>query len=798
MLKNYLKIAYRNLLKQRFYALINILGLAIGLACCLFITLYVVDELSYDNFHEDADRMYRVRTKFVGGEREFDMEDVAPAFVQGVREMVPQVEKAIRMEYPNPFIYKKGDEILDEQMTIRTDPNFFSFFGFKLLAGDPETLLDKARSIVLTQKVADAYFGMPAENDYTQHPALGKTLTSEGEAFTVSGIAENPPTHSHLDFDIVMSNIAAERVEQLQDYWLPAGFMAYVVLQEGIEPASLKSDFLAMEKLYQWPPMQERLAVPLATLEARQDELGHYLVPVTDIHLISEGNMKYVYILSAIGIFMMLIACINYMNLATARSARRAKEVGIRKALGTTRKQLVGQFMSESILITFLAMIVALGLTEILHMPFSRLAGKEISLNIVQQPWWILILLLLTLLIGIAAGLYPAFYVSLFKPVEVLKGKIIQSSKSHFRNGLVVFQFCISATLIICAVLVYQQLLYMQSKDVGFNKDNVVLIPNAHVLKNKEVFRQKLLQSSKIEAVSFSSTAPGDHFDAFTTYRTLGSGVKHQAKWLGTDAAFFDVYALQLLEGSNIKRDTTGMREALLNESAAFQLGIDEVVGSTIETFWGEKIKVVGIVKDFNFEHLRLNIMPLIILQHTDNWPYYVSVRMNGGDIQQTLAQIETAWWEHNQEAPFSYSFLDRKFNDLFKTEQRLSVIGATFTGLTIFVACLGLLGLVAYIVEQRTKEIGIRKVLGASVRDVVLLLSGSFIRLILLAFLLAVPLAYWLMQQWLSDFAYHISVEAWPFLLAVLILLLIAWLTISFQSIKAAVANPIDALRNE
>ncbi|WPP48832.1 ABC transporter permease [Catalinimonas niigatensis] len=798
MLKNYLKIAYRNLLKQKFYALINILGLAVGMASALFITLYVLDELRYDAFHEHADRMYRVRHKFVAGEREFDMEDVAPAFVQGVHEMIPKIEKSIRMEYPNPYIYKKGDEILEEQVTIRSDPNFFSFFGFRLLAGDPETLLSAPHSIVLTQKVADAYFGLPEHHDYSKHPALGKALTSEGEAFTVTGIAENPPGHSHLDFDIIMSNISAERVEQLHDYWLPAGFLAYVVLQEGIHPESLKSDFLAMEKKFEWPVMQQRLAVPLATLEAQQDELGHYLLPITDIHLVSEGNMKYVYILSVIGMFMLLIACINYMNLATARSTRRAKEVGIRKALGTTRKQLVGQFMSESILMALLSMLLALGLTEILHRPFSSLSGKELSLNILQEPWWILILLFLTLFIGIIAGLYPSFYLSVFKPVEVLKGKIIQSSKSRFRNGLVVFQFCISAILIICVILVYQQLLYMQSKDVGFNKENVLLIPNAYSLKNKEVFRQTLLQNVKIEEVSFSSTAPGDHFDAFTTYHTLGSETKHQAKWLGTDAAFFDVFDLQLLEGKNIKADTLGMKEVLLNESAARQLGVQQVTGSTIETFWGEKYNVAGIVEDFNFEHLRLDIMPLLIIQNTGGWPYYVSVRIKSGNIQQTLSQIETIWWKHNQDAPFTYSFLDRKFNELFQKEQRLGVIGATFTGITIFIACIGLLGLVAYIAEQRTKEIGIRKVLGASVKGVVILLSGSFMRLILLAFFLAIPLAYWLMQQWLSDFAYRISVEAWPFLLAVVSLLLIILLTVSFQSVKAALANPVDSLRNE
>ena len=798
MLHNYLKIAYRNLLKHRFYSLINILGLAIGLSSCLLISLYVVDELSYDNFHEDADRMYRVRSRFVAGEREFDMEDVAPAFVQGVRKMVPQVEKAIRMEYPNPFIYKKGDEILDEQITIRSDPNFFSFFGFKLLAGDPETLLSIPHSIVLTQRVADAYFGRPAENNYAQHPALGGTLTSEGEAFTVTGIAENPPGNSHLKFDIVMSNLSTERVEELQDYWLPAGFLAYVILQEGISPESLKSDFLAMEKLYQWPPMQERLAVPLATLEAQQDYLGHYLIPIADIHLVSEGNMKYVYILSVIGIFMLLVACINYINLSTARSARRAKEVGIRKALGTTRKRLIRQFMSESILMTVLSMILALGLTEILRIPFSQLSGKDVSLNIIQEPWWILILLFLSLFIGIVAGLYPAFYLSVFKPAEVLKGKIIQSNKSRFRNGLVVFQFCISATLIICAILVYQQLLYMQSRDVGFNKENVLLIPNAYSLKNKEVFRQKLLQYSKVEEVSFSSTAPGDHFDAFTTYRTLGSEVKHQAKWLGTDASFFKVFDLQLIEGSNIKADTFGTKEVLLNESAARQLGVEQVTGSTIETFWGEQYSVAGIVKDFNFEHLRLDILPLIIIQNTDSWPYYVSVRMKAGDIQQTLTHIESVWWEHNQEAPFTYSFLDRKFNDLFKTEQRLSIIAATFTGLTIFIACIGLLGLIAYTAEQRTKEIGIRKVLGASVSSIVLMLSGSFSRLILAAFVLAIPLSYLLIQQWLNDFAYRIEVAAWPFALAGGILFVLAWLTVSWQSVRAARANPVKTLRNE
>lgn len=798
MLKNYLKIAYRNLLKYKFYSLLNILGLAIGLASCLLVTLYVMDEISYDRFHEHADRMYRVRHKFIAGEKEFDMEDVAPAFVERVRTMISQIEHTIRMEYPNPYIFKKDDEILQDQITIRSDPNFFSFFGFRLLAGDPATVLSKPRSIVLTQKVADIYFGTPDKKHYSQHPAIGKILASEGEDFTVTGIAENPPANSHLRFDVVMGNLATDRVESLQDFWLPAGFMAYVILQEGVSPESLKSDFVEMEKLYEWPQMQERLGVPLTTLEAQQDHLGHYLVPITDIHLVSEGNMKYVYILSVIGIFLMLIACINYINLATARSVKRAREVGIRKALGTTREKLIGQFMSESILMTFLAMLMALGLTEILRNPFNKLTSKEISLNIIQEPAWLLLILLLTFLISIIAGLYPACYLSVFKPVEVLKGKIVQNGNNRFINGLVVFQFSISATLIICAILVYQQLLYMQGKDVGFNKENVVLLPNAYSLKNREAFRQALLQHTTIEAVSFSSTAPGDHFDAFTTYHQLGSDTKYQAKWLGTDEAFLQVFDIQLLEGRNLTEENSGMKEVLLNERAARQLESSQVVGSVIEIFRGDKLKVVGIVKDFNFEHLRTDIMPLIIEQKVDEWPYYVSVRIKAGDLQNTITFIESTWHKHNQEALFSYAFLERKFNDLFKTEQHLSMIVAAFTGLIIFIACMGLLGLVAYIAEQRTKEIGIRKVLGASIKDIVVLLSENFLRLILFGFLLAVPAAYWLIQYWLSDFAYHISIKMWPFISTVVFLLLIGWLTVSYQSIKAATANPVDALRDE
>ena len=797
MLHNYLKIAYRNLLKHCFYSIINILGLAIGLSATLLISLYVVEELSYDDFHEDAERMYRVRNKFTAGEQEFDMKDVAPALVHGIREMIPQAEKVIRMENTHPYIFKRGDEILNEVMTIRSDSNFFSFFGFELLAGDPASVLATPRSLVLSQKVADVYFGKPASGSYSEHPALGERLIYDGEDYTITGIAEEVPSNSHLQFDVVMSNLESKIIKDMQDFWLPAGFMTYMVLHENIASESLKGDFLAMEQRYVWPLMQERLGTSLATLEERQEELGHYLVPVRDIHLVTEGYLKYVYILSAIGIFLMLIACINYMNLATARSAKRAKEVGIRKALGTSRASLIRQFMSESLLMTLVAMIVALGLTELMRIPFNALSGKELSLNLLQEPLWLLVLLGLTLFISVLAGIYPAFYLSIFRPAEVLKGKVARSNTSKFRNGLVVFQFGISATLVICALLVYQQLQFMQGKDVGFEKENVVLIPNAFTLEDQEAFRQTLLQHSQIEAVSFSSTSPGDVFDAMTTMRPQGSEAKYQAKVLGADHAFEKVFDLQLLQGRWMTENTGTEKEAVLNESAARQFK-REILGSSIETFHGEKMKIVGIVRDFNFEHLSQEIMPLIISENTGSWNYYASVRIRPGDMQHTLAFVEDSWKIYNREALFTYSFLDRKFNDLFRAEQRFSVFVAVFTGIVIFVACIGLLGLLAYTAEQRTKEIGIRKILGASASHIVLMLSGSFSRLILLAFLLSVPIAYLLIRQWLYDFAYRIEIAAWPFALAGGILFVLAWLTVSWQSVRAARANPVDSLRNE
>ncbi|MEM8967262.1 MAG: FtsX-like permease family protein, partial [Bacteroidota bacterium] len=746
-----------------------------------------------------ADQMYRVRHKFVVSGQESDMADVAPALAQGIRDNISRIEKVIRTEYPNPYIYRKRTELLGEQTTIRSDPNFFQFFGYKLLVGDPATVLENPRSIVLTKSVADAHFGKVENTDIEQHPALGQTLTSEGEDFTVTGIAEDPPMNSHLDFGIIMSNVASERVKNGEGFWLPAGYLTYVILQEGVAPESLKADFLAMEKAYEWPQMIERLGVPLATLEAQQDYLGHYLVPITDIHLVTEGNMKYVYIFSVIGLFMLLIACINYTNLATARSTQRAKEVGIRKALGTSRKRLIGQFLSESVLMTLLAMLLALGFTEIFRIPFSRLTEKTLTLSVLQEPLWLIFILLLALLVSLLAGLYPAFYLSLFKPSEVLKGQLGTIKSGSFRKGLVVFQFCVSATLIVCSILVYQQLLFMHAKDVGFTKENVLLLPNTHTLENREVFRETLLQNSQIEAVSFSYSAPGDFFDAFTTYQELGSENKYQAKRLATDAGFMKAYELQLLEGRNLKEEPGEMKEALLNKSAADQLGLEQVVGSVVETFWGGKFEIVGIVKDFNFEHLRSSIMPLIIHHNREEeFNYYTSVRIKGGDLSGTISFVESVWRKHNQEALFSYSFLDRKFNDLFKTEQRMSVAVVTFTGLIIFIACIGLFGLITYVAEQRTKEIGIRKILGASVKDVVLLLSGSFTRLVFWSFLLAVPLAYALIQQWLGTFAYRISIEVWPFAIAGIILFFLAITTVSYQSIRAARANPVDSLRNE
>ncbi|WPP49621.1 ABC transporter permease [Catalinimonas niigatensis] len=801
MLKSYFTIAFRNLTKRKLYAGINILGLSIGLTSCLLIFLYIHHELSYDTMHTKADRIYRVAMKWNVADQQIDATLTPPPLAETAVEEFPEVVNAARIcHFLSTMNIRYGETAIIEEQVLLADSTFFDVFSFPLVAGDPATALVKPNTAVITETTARKYFG--------NVPALGKTLlVGDGQVpHEVTGVVKDLPANVHFHFSMLRSMASLEFASS--DDWFEHGFITYLLLREGASSQSLEAKFSGLVEKYVGPVIPQYFGVSLETFIQQGNQYGYFLQPLLDIHLHSNldqelepnGDITYVYVLAIIAFFIILLACINFMNLATARSANRAKEVGVRKTLGSLRSSLVGQFMTESVVLSFIATCLAVLGTNLLLPSFGNIAGKEISGELFVQSWFLLGLLGFTLLVGILAGSYPAFYLSSFGPVEVLKGKLTRGTKSRgIRNILVVFQFFASITLVICTLLVYQQLEYAQAKNLGLDKENVMIMKGAQSLSESQqaAFKQDLINQSQVVNASISYDIPPGSM-ARTIFK------KNTAEKGGTlhvyevDYDFLATMQIELLEGRNFSRSfSTDTAAILLNESAVKKLGPGNLLNEEIvHTGSGKTYQVVGIVKDFNYESLRHEIQPMALM--LTNQGTYLSARINSDDVSATVAQIESLWEKHAPAQPFQYTFMDDNYEALFRAEQRLGKVFSIFTGLAIVVACLGLLGLATFMAEQRTKEIGIRKVMGASATNIIILLSGDFTKLVILAFVIAIPVAYYLMQWWLEGFAYRTNISLWVFVLAGVGALLIAWLTVSWQSIKAALANPIDSLKTE
>ena len=804
MIRNYLKIALRNLQNQKLYTSLNILGLGIGIASCLLILLYVSHEFSYDTFHSKADRIYRVSLNGKIADQEIFTTNTTPPLAFTVVDEFPEVENAVRLYTHAEEVIRYGEMVISEKKVYFADSTFFDVFSFPLLQGDPATALTEPNSLVLTEEVARKYFG--------EEPALGKTLLVDTKKIPhiVTGIVEDVPDNAHFHFNMLRSMSTLEYSRS--DGWFNNSFITYLLLHEGASAEAVDEKLAGLVEKYVGPEVQQFMGLSLEAFMAQGNKYGYFLQPLLDIHLYSElshelepnGDITYVYIFLAIAFFIILLACINFMNLATARSANRAKEVGVRKTLGSLRRHLVRQFLTESVMMSIIATLLALGAALLLLKPFNQMAGKEISIALFAEPWFMLSLLALTLLVGVIAGSYPAFYLSSFRPVEVLKGKLKAGVKSSgIRNALVVFQFFISITLIICTLLVYQQLEYTRSKNLGFEKENVLVVSGIHRLPEgqQEAMKQELISQSQVVNASISNNVPPG-VNNTTIFRKKGTEEDILISTYHVDHEHLPTMEIELLQGRNFSRDfPTDTAAVLLNEAAVQAFGFDEPLNEDIMYFGGDygmtqPFKVIGVYKDFNFESLRNTIRPLALMLSTDGTN--MSVRMAAGDPTTTLATVEQSWNRYAPDEPFQYTFLDEDFDALFRAEQRLGQVFSVFTGFAILVACLGLLGLAAFMAEQRTKEIGIRKVMGASVSSVILLLSKDFTKLVIISFLLAVPLAWYIMHQWLSGFAFRIEIGPGIFVLAGASALLIAWLTVSWQSARAATANPVKSLRSE
>lgn len=807
MLNNYFKIAFRNLWRNKGLSVINILGLAIGIATCLIILLYVNNELSYDRYNKKADRMFRVY--FQGDFQGEKMKEstVMPPVAQTMKADFPEVEEATRIrDYGIPKLIV-GDKLFNEDAFAFVDSNFFQVFTLPLLQGNARTALIEPNTIVITKAVANKYFG--------NEDAIGKFISfkdGRNPPFKVTGVIDKVPVNSHFHFDLFAS--MASYPDSRNPTWMYSDFYTYLVLQKGYDYKKLEAKLPNLVEKYIAPQMLKAMGITLTEFKKKGSVLTFHLQPLTDIHLHSDfasdlspsGNIQYIYVFSSIALFMLLIACINFMNLSTAAASKRAREVGIRKVLGSMKPELIQQFLLETIVITFIALLLAIVLMYMALPVFNYLANQNLSLRLADHPFLIPVLILMVLVVGILAGSYPAFYLSSFKPVEVLKSKINSRRKSiGLRSGLVVFQFFISILLIICTLVVYNQLFYIQHKKLGYNKERVLILQNTWMLgKNLEAFRQFVTNDPHVVSVSCSGYLPAGASYNNNFFVSPGENYTQIIKTLryDVDENYLSTLGIQLLEGRNFSRQFgTDSNNVILNEAAANEFGWQHgAVGKTISrTNEGRKeiYSVIGVIKDFHFRSLHERISPLVLAYAPDQGNLIVKLRANT-DIPGLTALLKKRWTEAGADEPLSYSFLDDRYNNTYKAEQKMGLILGIFAGLTIFVACLGLFGLAKFTATQRTKEIGIRKVLGASVSQVTGMLSKEFLFLVLISCVLAFPVAWWAMNKWLQDFAYRINISWWIFALAGIIIILIALVTVSLQAIKAALANPVTSLRTE
>lgn len=807
MFKNFFKIAFRNLWKNKGFSIINIIGLATGLATCLLILLYVLDELSYDKYNKNADRTYRIEDEIKFGENHFDLA-VAPAQMgPAVMKELPAVEQYTRLRWYGSFSVKKGSENLKEDRVGFADSSLFDVFTLPMLSGDPKTALRDPHSLVITETIAKKYFN--------RTDVVGQNLLiNDTGNYKITGVIKDIPQQSHFRFDFFLS--LSEDAASRNDNWLSNNYSTYVVLKKNTDPALFEKEVNKLQARYVGPILKQTVNLSFEQFVRNGDFIRASLVPLTKIHLHSNktgelsgnGNIQFVYIFSAIALFILLIACVNFMNLSTARSANRAKEVGVRKVLGSLRKYLIGQFLTESVLVSFIALIVALIVAWLLLPYFNQLAGKSITVHSLFSSSMLLTFFGLMLAVGLLAGSYPAFFLSSFQPIVVLKGKLSSGLKrSWLRNALVVFQFFISISLIIGTIVIYNQLNYIRNKDIGFNRNQVLVINSTSILgEHAKTFRDELLQINGVKNATMSSYLPVNYNrdnDAFFTSPSLDpkSGISMQ-DWT-VDENYLSTLDIQLLQGRNFSEqfgtDSTAM---IVNESAARFLGGKDLINKKIYRLTNIQSKntieyhIIGIVKDFNFSSLRDVVTPLCLLLQKDNGT--ISVRVSTANIPSIIGQIKAKWQLMSKDHPFDYQFMDEQFNNLYTAEQRTGNIFIVFAVLAILIACLGLFGLVTYAAEQRTKEIGIRKVLGASIPGIVTMIAKDFLKLVFIASVIAFPIAWWVMHKWLQDFAYRVRISWWVFVLAGLTAVVIALITVSFQAIKAAVTNPVKSLRTE
>ena len=785
MFKNYLKIALRNIKRHKGYSFINIVGLAIGMACCILILLWVQDELSYDRFHENADDIYRVIQDI-----NFTDHSTTWAITQGplgpsLKEDYSEIINAVRIT--GRGLRLTYDEKSYDEGVGMADGSIFEMFTFPLIKGDPATALSDPFSIILTEEMAAKYFG--------EEDPIGKIIKADNQwDFQVTGVMKNVPHNSHLQFDFLIPFIFGRELNYTVDRWGNSQFRTYVQLQKGVAGQEVIQKISG--HLFEKPTIEKDARLNLQAL--------------TRIHLYSNyeydsahGDIMYVTLFSIIAFFILLIACINFMNLATARSGNRAKEVGMRKVAGAHRTDIIKQFYGESILLAFIALLFAVVFVWLLLPVFNNLAAKELSMNLSGNLSILLGLLCIAMLTGIISGSYPALFLSAFQPVMVLKGSRLSGSKgSIFRKTLVVFQFSLTILLIVCTAGVYNQINYMRNRKLGYDREHMIYFGMRGDMRTQfDAVKNELLQNPNILGVTASSNVPTYGYTfSNSLWRWEGQSPDEEIlmRAVFIDVDYFKTFGMEIAEGRSFSREfpTDATEAIMINEEAVKAMGMESAIGKRL-SIQDNNFNIIGVVKNYHFRSLRQKIDPLILIYNPGN-SRALFARLRSDNIPQTIGYIENLWKKFAPGFPFNYRFLDEALDMLYRSEQRIGTLFQYFSFLAILISCLGLLGLASFMAEKRTKEIGIRKVLGASISNIAMLLSKEFTKWVLVANVIAWPIAYFAVSKWLQSYVYKANITIWSFILSGVLALFIALITVSYQSIKAALANPIDSLRYE
>lgn len=820
MIKNFFKVALRNLLKRKGYTAINILGLATGMAVCLLIVLYVQSELNYDRQHKKGKDIYRLVLDRIYPGRITSYSIVPQSMGAAVKAEFPEVLESVRVYNfagdAGNFFLRIGDKVFEEKRVYAVDFNFFRVFSANVLKGDLATALMKPNSVVINETTAKKYFG-------SVDAAFNKTFEVDGNnnnnnVFQITAVCVDWPENSHFLFDLLLSTTGFQFTRELN--YINFAADTYLLLSPGASPQALEAKFPIILKKYVAGDIEKRFGESMEQFVKEGNGYHYFLQPLRKIHLISNmeaelrpnGSMKAVYIFTVVAIFILALACINFINLSTARSVERAREVGIRKTFGSERKAIIAQFLLESIAISFISILVAFGLIALLLPLFNQLSGKSLTVAYFFQPTNLLLIVAFAIVIGLAAGMYPAFVLSSFKPILVLKGRFkSQKYGLALRNGLVVFQFAISVILIVCTIMVNRQMRYMLGEKIGFRKDHVIMVERTDLLdRQSEAFKTELAKIAGVESVSGTTAMPGQQDFFGLSYQEVGSKEQVTGRGIFVDDSYAKLLGLELKEGRFFSKDfSTDSLALVLNEKAVEDLKLKNPVGARLtspDAFLNAPdghsyiYTVIGVVRDFHFQSLHQKIAPLYF-NYSGKFGQVsptTSLRIKAANFNGAVIAIEDTWKKFVKNRPFHFAFLDQALAAQYHSEQTTQKIFTIFSSLAIFIACIGLLGLAAYTTQQRTREIGVRKVLGATGGNIFAMLSKDFLKLVLIASLIALPVAWWGMHRWLQTFEYKINIGWLVFVVASLAATLVALFTISFQAIKAAVANPVNSLRTE